>query len=46
MFLSLAEDLPKGCFLTADERLIAKVKTTKYAPLLRTLADFSPVTDT
>lgn len=45
MFLSLAADLPNGCLLTADDRFVAKLKSTKYAPLLRTLADLSPASE-
>ncbi|PSJ52574.1 type II toxin-antitoxin system VapC family toxin [Kumtagia ephedrae] len=39
MFLVLAASLPEGCLLTADDRFIAKVATTRYEQLLRPLAD-------
>jgi predicted nucleic acid-binding protein len=42
-FLDRRHDLAAPDFIIAK---VANVKITKYAPLLRTLADFSPVAET
>lgn len=41
MFLVLAASLPDGSLLTADDRFIAKVATTRHEKLLRPLTDSS-----
>lgn len=44
MFLALAAQMPGASLVTADDRFISKVLSTRHESLLRQLTDFAPST--